>query len=142
MAEWWWRFLATQNCTIVPYENFLLGGVAVSSCMSPSLSLDSYCQMLGPQPSSKHRPPHFSHEFLRIVMSCPLHVVRPCSHDPKRPLSPSSRASTMLISSDSEVPTSPSAPDYPPLKRSFAIHPGVSSVDTRFCNNHRSPLVG
>ena len=32
-------------------------------------------------------------------------------HDPQRPLSPSSRASTMVISSDSEVPTSPSAPD-------------------------------
>ena len=28
------------------------------------------------------------------------------------------------------VPTSPSAPDYPPLKRSFVIHPAVSSVDS------------
>ena len=28
------------------------------------------------------------------------------------------------------VPTSPSAPDYPPLKWSFAIHPALSSVDS------------
>ena len=71
--------------------------------------------------SGVHQGGGFSQELLPHPTS---------GHDPQRPLSPSSRGSTMVISSDSEVPTSPSAPDYPPLKRSFAIHPGVSSVDS------------
>ena len=71
--------------------------------------------------SGVHQGGGFSQELLPHPTS---------GHDPQRPLSPSSRGSMMVISSDSEVPTSPSAPDYPPLKRSFAIHPGVSSVDS------------
>ena len=80
--------------------------------------------------SGVHQGGGFSQELLPHPTS---------GHDPKWPLSPSSRASTMMISSDSEVTTSPSAPDYPPLKRSFAIHPGVYRLWTPIQNYKAHP---